>query len=321
MPPRFPHDRLPHDSLPHGSTVRMSDADTATPTCELCGPPIDLGDRGVISLRHAATGDEEDLAALYQTLSHDDLSRRFFTPGVPTAHFLEGWVNVEAKGGLCLLADLTTPDGDHHVIAEAGYSALADGDVELGITVAPDHRGWTGPWLLDVLLGHAHDAGIENMQALVKTGNRPMLDIIRHRGCARFDESDWTTTRVTMSTSGHTPTWPPNSARPRILIESQRSRPDTARRVRDRAGTILVCGGFDQRGSHCPLHDGARCPLIEGADAVVVDRRGIEGPDPLPGAIAEIHPDAKVVEVDQATIDELPERLPPLDLAAEDEGL
>jgi hypothetical protein len=298
---------------------QMSEADL-TVACEQCGPPIDLDERGVISLRHARTGDEEDLRSLYEGLDQADLSRRFFTPGVPTRHFLEGWVDIESKGGLCLLADHTAVDGHRQVIAEAGYSALSDGDVELGITVARDHRGWIGAWLLDVLLTHAHVSGIENMQALVKTGNRPMLDIIRHRGCARFDEADWSTTRVTMSTSGHTPSWPPESARPRILIESQRSRPDTARRIRDRSGTTLVCGGYDQRGSHCPLHDGARCPLIEGADAVIIDRRGFEGPDTLPAAIAETHPDATVIEVDQATIDELPARLPPLDVPAEDEG-
>lgn len=298
----------------------MNESDDSSDVCKLCGPPIDLESRGVISVRHAQPGDEDDLRSVYEKLDHADLSRRFFTPGVPTETFIEGWVDIASKGGLCLLVDLTTVDGQREVIAEAGYSALSDGDVELGITVTPGHRGWTGAWLLDLLLSHAHAAGVENMQALVKTGNRPMLEIIRHRGCARFDDTDWTTTRVTMSTSGHTPSWPPESPRPRILIESQRSRPDTARRVRDRSGTILVCGGYDQRGSHCPLHAGARCPLIEGADAVIVDRRGFEGPDSLPGAIAETHPDANVIQIDQSSIDDLPERLPPLEIPVEDEG-
>ena len=265
--------------------------------CVLCEPPIDLGDRGILSLRHAHPGDEALLEELYETLGQDDLSRRFFTPGVPGGHFLEGWVSVEERGGLCLLAILTDPDGSENLIAEAGYAPVADGDVELGMTVSPDHRGWTGPWLLDVLLAHARERGIENMQAVVKTGNRAMLDLIRHRGCARFDEDDWNTTRVTMATQGHTPSWPPDSPHPRILVESDRSRPQSARQLSDEGGTVLVCGGYEVPGSHCPLHEGEPCPLIEGADAVVVDRRSADHTEDLPGAIRAQRPDVEVTIV------------------------
>lgn len=288
-------------------------------TCDLCGPPIDLGERGVLSLHHGVSGDEDRLRSVYEQLDQADLTRRFFTPGIPNAHFLTGWVDIASKGGLCLLAVIHQPDGSEQVVAEAGYSLLVDGDVELGITVVPGQRGWIGGWLLDVLLGHAHADGIENMQALVKTGNRPMLDLIRHRGCARFDEADWCTTRVTMSTTGHVPSWPPESARPRVLIESERSRPDSARRVADQAGTVLICGGFDAEGSHCPLHNGGTCPLIEGADAVIVDRLVDAEADLLPDLIESAHPDANVIVVDHGPTG-LPERRPSLDLHLEDEG-
>ena len=294
----------------------MSSDEQPAIRCDLCGPPIDLGSRGELSIRHAAPGDEAALDALYGELEPGDLSKRFFTSGKPSQHFLEGWVGVEARGGLCLLVELTSRD-DCRVIAEAGYAPLSDGDAELGITVAPGHRGWTGPWLLDVLMAHANDRGVENIQALVKTGNRPMLDIIRHRGCARFDDSDWETTRVTMSTDGHTPAWPPESARPRILIESPRSRPDTARRAREQGGTILICSGFDQNGSHCPLHEDQRCPLIEGADAVVIDRRGLDDTDSVRDAVARVHPDANVTVVNLLSNTELPDRQEPLDLHLE----
>lgn len=295
----------------------MNSEERKSVSCEDCGPPIDLGARGVLSIRHAAPGDEGLLDELYGHLEPGDLTKRFFTGGRPGEHFLEGWVNLEPRGGLCLLVELTTQD-TRRVIAEAGFAMIDDGDAELGITVAPGHRGWTGPWLLDVLMAHASAAGIDNMQALVKTSNRPMLDIIRHRGCARFDDSDWETTRVTMSTSGHTPTWPPDSARPRILIESPRSRPDTARRAREQGGTILICGGFNQKGSHCPLHDDQRCPLIDGADAVVIDRRGLGDTDEVRVSIAHTHPDANVTVVHPPSTSELPARQQPLDLHIDD---
>lgn len=293
----------------------MDNATDAQP-CQRCGDPIDLDERGILTVRHAAPGDEAGLGELYAGLDTGDLLTRFFTAGRPGPHLLERWVSVGSRGGLCLLAELEKA-GRRCVIAEAGFAPLTDGDVELGITVAPDHRGWIGPWMLDLLLGHAADAGVENMQALVKTRNRSMLEIIRHRGCARFDDEDWETTRVTMATSGHVPSWPPDAKSPKVLIESPRARPDVARRVRDQTGTMLICSGFGARGSHCPLHDGEPCPLIAGADAVVIDGNSI--PDApidtsaVAVAIESAHPDARIVVVDPAS-DDLPLRQPPIDL-------
>ena len=274
--------------------------------CPDCGEPIDLGDQGVLTVRHASPGDEDALDELYSTLQIDDLNARFFTGAKPGAHFLQRWVILQSNNGMCLLVDLER-GGERTTIAEAGFAPLADGDAELGITVARGHRGWIGPWLLDVLLTHAARAGIANLQALVKTTNRPMLGIIKHRGCARFDSSEWGTTRVTMSTTGHTPSWPPHSARPRVLIESPRARPSAAKQLRDQHGTTLICGGFDKRGSHCPLHDGQPCPLITGADAVVIDSkpfgevvsdRSELGPGDLATTLAQVHPDANVIIVE-----------------------
>lgn len=285
--------------------------------CDLCGPPIDLGERGTLMVRHAEAGDETSLASLYATLGADDLLTRFFTPGIPARQFLERWVSTASNGGLCLLAELEH-DGHSQVVAEAGFAPLSDGDVELGITIAADHRGWTGPWMLDLLLAHAAEAGIKNMQALVKTSNRPMLNIIRHRGCARFDDTDWETTRVTMATAGHTPSWPPEAKSPRVLIESPRSRPDVARRVREQSGTTLICGGFDRPGSHCPLHAGESCPLVAGADAVVIDGRSTPDisvdPDRVAAAIRAVHPDAHIIVADDASSAVLPHRHPMIDL-------
>jgi len=290
----------------------------------VCDHPIDLGERGTLTVRHACGGDELELGALYDRLEPADLMTRFFTAGRPGRHFLEGWVSVAARGGLCLLVGLENSEG-RRVVAEAGFAPLIDGDVELGITVDPEHRGWVGPWLLDQLLAHASAAGIDNMQALVKTRNRPMLDLIKHRGCAWFDETDWETTRVTMATSGHTPSWPPEAKSPRVLVESPRSRPDVARRVRQGSGTTLICTGFDQAGSHCPLHEGEPCPLIAGADVVVLDGQpwpldpDAHHPDTsrsnvLKQTILDVHPDAHVVAVEIATTAGLPHRDSTIDL-------
>ena len=293
--------------------------------CAECGEPIDLGDRGVLTVRHAAPGDEDALDQLYSTLPIDDLNKRFFTGARPGAHFLQRWVNLQSSNGVCLLVDLER-GGQRATIAEAGFAALADGDAELGITVAPDYRGWIGPWLLDVLLTHAAKAGFENLQALVKTSNRPMLTIIKHRGCARFDTSEWGTTRVTMSTHGHTPSWPPESTRPRVLVESPWARPNAAKRLREQHGTTLICGGFNKRSSHCPLHEGQPCPLVAGADAVVIDGRpfdhgGSDDEDFDPGAIAtrlaQVHPDANVIIVDD-TQGGLSTQAAPIDLGLHD---
>lgn len=284
--------------------------------CEQCGQPIDLDERGTLTVRHARSGDEAGLRELYAGLDTADLLTRFFTAGQPGPHLLERWVTVGDRGGLCLLAEVEDAES-RHVVAEAGFAPLTDGDVELGITVARDHRGWVGPWMLDLLLDHAAKAGFDNMQALVKTRNRSMLGIIRHRGCARFDDADWETTRVTMSTSGRTPSWPPDAKRPRVLIESPRSRPDIARRVRDANGTVLICSGYGTRGSKCPLHAGETCPLVTGADAVVIDANPLSDgqldAQALHEAIGVVHPEARVVAVDPPSGD-LPHRSPPIDL-------
>lgn len=294
----------------------MSEASPTSDRCRQCGDPIDLAERGVLTVRHAGPGDETELAGLYGGLSTADLLTRFFTAGQPGSELLERWVDIGARGGRCLLAELEV-EGERSLIAEAGFAPLKDGDVELGITVARSHRGWVGPWMLDLLLSHAAAAGVQNMQALVKTRNRSMLEIIRHRGCARFDDADWETTRVTMATSGHTPSWPPDAQKPRVLLESPRSRPDVARRVREQTGTMLICNAYGLRASACPLHLGHPCPLVAGADAVIVD--GASTPDvavdarEIADAIASAHPDARVVVVEPFS-GELPHREPPIDL-------
>lgn len=296
-------------------TTTMTETTAVAPSCEVCGPPIDLSDGRVISVHHANENDAADLGAFYRGLDTGDLLTRFFSAGQPSPDFLERWVSIDRRGGCCLLVRLRDDRG-LRVIAEAGFSKLDDGDGELGIAVDPHHRGWMGSWLLDLLLGHAAALGVQNLQALVKTHNRPMLEVIGHRGCARFDDTDWETTRVTMATAGRTPSWPPQAPRPHVLIESPSSRPDAARRVRQVGGTTLICSGYDRPATTCPLHHGRPCPLIADADAVVIDGTVAGGPDgdAVAASIRATHPRAHLVLLDDLSGEPLPIRRAPIDL-------
>lgn len=53
-------------------------------------------------------------------------------------------------------------DDGERIVGEAEYILLPGGDGELAITVAPDWRGWLGPYLLDTLLEVAASRGVAN---------------------------------------------------------------------------------------------------------------------------------------------------------------
>lgn len=243
-------------------------------SCELCGEPIVLDRDRSLKLRHSAEADGAALAALYRRLSPQDLYLRFFTAGIPPQRWFDQWASIGDRGG-CGLLVVETVRGESTVVAEAGYSLLCNGDGELGIAVDPKARGWLGPWLLDALLRHADARGVPNIQALVLSGNHSMVALAKSRGTATASTADWSTIRLSMSSKGHVPSWPGDRAgdtpheRPRLLVESDRSRWSGAPEAIRLGFDVLACHGPAHQKHGCPLLTGEPCPLLEGADAVV----------------------------------------------------
>ncbi len=258
-----------------------------TRRCELCGDSVELGEGRSIELCHLRRGDGPSLAEFYHRLGREDLHKRFFTSTPPADRWFDDWATISERGGFGLLAVLR--DGEETtVVAEAGYSLLCDGDGELGIAVDPDARGWLGPWMLDVLLQHAHARGIPNLQALVLSTNRRMARLAASRGTATMSSDDWTTSRVSMSTSGRVPSWPGDPTgearheRPRLLVESDRSRWGGAAEAIKAGFDVMVCRGPHGKNHGCVLLEGKPCPLRSGADVVV------ELLDPADPAVSEL---------------------------------
>lgn len=277
-PRRWPHHPLSGD---HEEVDDPPDSDQAPateggkkplPPCELCGPPIDLARGERLTIRHSHEGDADGLRRLYERLSPTDTRRRFFTGGRPPPHFYEHWAAIESEGGFGLVVEITG-DEPGRLVAEAGYGLVAHGggDGEVGIAIDPDYRGWLGPWLFDRLLAHAHQRGVANMQALVMVENRVMLALAAKRGYAILGHPDWDTIRITMATAGSVPGWSGEHERPRVLIETDRTR-WMGEDALDRAGfDIAICAGACRSGTVCPIFRGEPCPLLEGADAVIID--------------------------------------------------
>lgn len=238
--------------------------------CDLCGPELELDDSHRLRLRHLVGRDEDGLRRLYSRLSTSDLHWRFFTGALPPPSFFERWASIGETGGFGLAAEVDGPEG-LDIVGEAGYAPLDDGDGELGITVDREHRGWLGPWLLDSLLAHARARGVLNLQALILADNNGMMALARKRGFAVLGHPDWSTVRLTMSTDGHTPSWPQAHDRPRLLIESQRTRWGAEDDMRAAGFDVAICSGPCRSQLRCPVLSGEPCPLIEGAEAVVVD--------------------------------------------------
>ncbi len=281
-----------------------SSDDDQPPICELCGPAIQLARGGELSLRHSTRADVSGLDELYRSLEPIDRHRRFFSGGPPPPSFVEQWAATEEHGGFGLLAEISE-HGRRHLVGEAGYSlldgrspvavggtttndragegggvghrALRPTDGELGIAVAPDSRGWVGPWLLDRLLAHAERRGVANLQALVLIDNRTMLALAGKRGYAVLGHPDRGMVRITMATSGGIPSWPggqgqPEGARkPRVLIETDHSRWIGEQEMADAGFDIAVCAKTCRTAKTCPALRGEPCPLIEGADVVIID--------------------------------------------------
>jgi len=247
-------------------------------------------------VRPTTPADVDGLSLLYAGLSIDDLHLRFFAVYHPPRKFFEHLAHAAADGvgyGLVAVVD----DPVEHVVGEADYFLLDNGNGELAITVAPEWRGWLGPYLLDVLITAAAARGVPNLEAEILVENRRMLALIRRRGYAIADGTDFTTIRVTVGTATSTPTWPEPHDLPRVLAEVPGGRWRNERAVRGAGLQVMVCPGpHPGRAAHCPALDGKPCPLAEGADVILCalppDRRGS---DEIRAAHASVHPGTPVV--------------------------
>lgn len=226
-------------------------------------------DGQALVVRPATLDDVDGLAALYDALSLDDLHCRFFSAFRPAREFLAKWVTVAERGGFALVGE-TKEDGRTRIVGDAGWSLLEDGSGEFGLTVAPDWRGWLGPYLLEVLVEEATARGIPNLQADILVENRRMLAVVRARGYVTVDHPDWTIVRVMIGTAERVPGWPPDDGRRRVLVEVPGGRWHAEAAAQGEGLRVIACPGPTRTPTGwCPMLRGEVCPLVEGADVVV----------------------------------------------------
>lgn len=231
---------------------------------------IELADGARMEVRPTTAADAEHILALYETLSVGDRHRRFFGAFRPHLDWCRTWADVASNGGFGVIAIVHRDGAPDEVAAEAGYAMRDDGDGDLAVTVAPEWRGWLGPYLLDVLVRHAAATGLANLQAEVLLENGPMLSLLSRRGPVALAH-DSGVVRVSIGTTGPVPTWPPADVRPRVLVEVA-GRRWAGERAAEAAGlATAMCAGPSVRGDHgCPVLSGGRCPLADEADAIIV---------------------------------------------------
>jgi hypothetical protein len=228
---------------------------------------VELPDGRALVVRHGTRDDVGGLAALYAGLSDDDTYLRFFSAHRPGPDLFERMVTIGDRGGALLVAEVDGGDAPE-LVADAWYSLLPNGDGEFAITVARAWRGWLGAFLLDALLQVGAANGVPNLEAEIMLRNRPMMGLVRRRGCVRMAD-DGSAAHVVIGTRDRLPSWPPRGDRPRVVVEGHtgwRALDAAARRGID----VLVCPGPLARPQGCPVLEGGSCPLVDGADAAVV---------------------------------------------------
>jgi acetyltransferase len=139
--------------------------------------PISRG--RTIVVRPVRPGDEQGLVELYEALDVGDRYLRFFCAYRPSIEFIKNLANPKPREAR-VVAELRQYSGGH-LVAEAGYSVLANGNGEFAMVVAKQWRGWLGPYLLDVVVELAADNGVPNLEAEVLTVNARMLRCRGHR--------------------------------------------------------------------------------------------------------------------------------------------
>jgi hypothetical protein len=235
-------------------------------------PPevIELAGGARLTVRPTSPADAEHICDLYEQLSLRDRHRRFFSAFQPRLAWCRDWADVGSRGGFGVIAIVQRDGEPDEVAGEAGYAIRHDGDGDLAIAVAPNWRGWLGPYLLDVLVRHAASVGLENLQADVLLENGPMLSLLSRRHPVAMGHDDGIV-RLSIGTSGPVPTWPSGEDRPRVLVEVA-GRRWSGERLAEQAGlATAMCAGPSARGEYgCPVLEGGHCPLADGADVIVM---------------------------------------------------
>jgi RimJ/RimL family protein N-acetyltransferase len=232
------------------------------------GPDVLELPSGSIVVRPVRPDDAEGLSQLYASLSVEDRHLRFFSVYEPTTEVIRRWTEIDKTGGFGLVAQLD--DDDHRIVGHASYALLPDGDGDFAITIAPDWRGWLGPFLLDALATAAARRGVPNLEADVLLENRRMLSLLRARGYAVLDGGDWTVLRVLVATAGNAPSWPGPHDGPRLLVEAPGGRSRVKDAARDLGMQVISCSGPAPRHhTRCPAVTGEPCPLASGADVIL----------------------------------------------------
>jgi hypothetical protein len=231
-----------------------------------------LPDGRMLVIRPAETGDIDRMIDFYRGLPLEDRYLRFFTGGMPPRTHFERIVDVAGHGGVALVAEVAE-GSDTQLVGDSCYVPQDDGDGELAVTVDPRWRGWLGPYLLDTLLEAAAANGVTTLRAEILVRNRPMLALLRARGCATIGDDDLSKVRVAVGTSARTPSWPARDARRRILVEAVNPRWRCQMSSVEPNVNVMVCAGppkgYRER---CPVLAGRPCPLAADADAIVVAR-------------------------------------------------
>jgi L-amino acid N-acyltransferase YncA len=226
---------------------------------------IELSDNRTMVVRAATADDAAAICALYRDLPMADRRRRFFGSFLPREAWCREWATVGDRGGFAVVALV-----DGAVIGEAGYAPRDDGDGDLAVTIAPDWRGWLGPYLLDVLVRHAAEQGVRSLQAEVLLENGPMLSLLCHRDPVALEHDDGVV-RLSIGTTGPSPAWPPEEHRRKVLVEVPGRRWSGEHAAESADLAVAMCAGPAARHRHgCPVLTGGTCDLADHADAIVV---------------------------------------------------
>lgn len=261
-----------------------------------------------VRVRRATAADLPGLTDLYGRLPPEDRYRRFFSGGPPSASTLTDWLGRE--GNLVVVAE-----AGGRIVADAGVARSASGPDELGIAVDPEHRGWLGPHLLDLVLDLAGRAGADAVLAEVLATNGPMLGLLAARGAAILPSEDPAVVRLLLGTSGAVPGWGADPRGPRVLLELGAGGGGAAAALAGAGYEVALCRGPTRtarrsRRWRCPVLEGRPCPLVAGADAVVLAPPATrDGPDAaVAAALPRVHPGSVLVTVRQPA--------PPADVVA-----
>jgi hypothetical protein len=250
---------------------------------------VTFPDGRTLTVRPIVGTDVDGLAGLYEGLTSDDLYYRFFSLYHPPRSFYERQAHLDESGGCGLVA---TVSGEDRILGDAAYVRLPDGGGEFALTVAPDWRGWLGPYLLDALVEVAAAHGLPNLQADVLYTNHRMMALLQHRGYVLVGNDDHSALRVAIATTDSMPVWEHRRASPLILAETPGKRWVGESAARRAGWRVVGCAQALTPGPRgCPaLRQAQPCPLALCADVVVIGFPADQEGSALIAAHEALHP-------------------------------